>query len=27
MNWGESDMSILSMILVFWFVGRSIDKK
>lgn len=26
-NWGEADMSILSMILVFWFVGRSIDKK
>lgn len=25
-NWGESDMAVLSMILCFWFVGRSIEK-
>ena len=26
-NWGPDDNAILSMILIFWFVGRSIDKK
>ena len=25
-NWGPDDMAILSMILVFWFVGRGIEK-
>ena len=26
-NWGPDDNAILSMLLIFWFVGRSIDKK
>lgn len=26
-NWGPDDNAILSMILIFWFVGRAIDKK
>lgn len=26
-SWGEQDMAILSMILCFWFVGRSIEKQ
>ena len=26
-NWGPDDNAILSMILIFWFVGRSIEKK
>jgi hypothetical protein len=26
-NWGADDNAILSMILIFWFVGRAIDKK
>ncbi|MBV5322714.1 MAG: hypothetical protein JZU60_02630 [Ilumatobacteraceae bacterium] len=26
-NWGSEDGAILSMILAFWFVGRSIEKK
>jgi len=26
-NWGPDDNAILSLLLVFWFVGRSIDKK
>lgn len=25
-NWNEADMAVLSMILCFWFVGRSIEK-
>lgn len=26
-NWGPDDNAILSMILIFWFVGRAISKK
>ena len=26
-NWGPDDNAILSMILIFWFVGRAIDKR
>lgn len=26
-NWGPDDNAILSMILIFWFVGRTIDKR
>jgi hypothetical protein len=26
-NWGPDDNAILSMILIFWFVGRAIDGK
>ena len=26
-NWGPDDNAILSLILVFWFVGRAIDKR
>lgn len=26
-NWGPDDNAILSIVLVFWFVGRAIDKR
>jgi hypothetical protein len=26
-NWGPDDNAILSMILIFWFVGRALEKK
>lgn len=26
-NWGPDDNAILSMILIFWFIGRTLEKK